>query len=48
MSFQNSLAYRVGVEIVDGTTTRINVREQADEAEFAELWGRNIKEQQGL
>lgn len=48
MTFQNSLVYRVGIEVVDGAVTCVNTREQADEAKFTNLWMKNIKEQQGL
>jgi len=47
MSFQNSIACRQSIVEVDGVW-KVNVREQADEAVFANLWLENIKHQQGL
>jgi hypothetical protein len=47
---QDSLAiYRVGLDITDeGDIEYENAREQADQAEFADTWMRNIADQQGL
>jgi hypothetical protein len=47
---QDSLAiYRVGLDITpDGTIEAENAREQADQADFANQWMRNIADQQRL
>ncbi len=47
---QDNLAvYRVGLDITDeGDIEYENAREQADQAEFANTWMRNIADQQGL
>lgn len=47
---QDNLAiYRVGLDITDeGVIEAENARVQADQAEFANMWMRNIADQQGL
>lgn len=46
-TFQNSRYYRESI-YHDGKVWKINKKEQADEVSFANVWLKNIKQQQGL
>lgn len=48
VSFQNSLAYRVGAHFHEDGTIEIDEKEQSDLVTFCNQWMRNIREQQGL
>lgn len=47
-SFTNDYAgfYREGIQFIDSELLNLLPKEQADQAEFAEIWLENIKEQQ--
>ncbi len=48
VSFQNSIAFREAVRWLDDGTIEVDTREQASLVEFANLFIKNIAEQQGI
>lgn len=48
ISFRSSIAYRVAVHFLDDGTVEVDEREQRELTRFANVWMKNVSEQQGL